>query len=175
VDQEIAAMRAGDLRSRLTVLRRKDGTTFPVLLIPQRLVADDGAFAGSFVVLVDLAAVQTAKDAGYGGAQDARSRLVRIGLELQCLSATLAVPGAHTLPLDHPDLTDLSGREREILAHLVAGDRVPAIARQLFISPHTVRSHLKSIFRKTGAESQSDLIQHVHSLRPDRPTSDRSS
>ena len=60
---------------------------------------------------------------------------------------------------------NLSGREREILAHLVGGQRVRVIAKQLFISQDTVRGHLKSVFRKLGVSNQSDLVQHVLALR----------
>jgi len=48
---------------------------------------------------------------------------------------------------------------------LSSGARVAAIADQLFISEHTVRNHLKSMFRKTGTSSQSELIQFVRNLR----------
>ncbi len=49
-------------------------------------------------------------------------------------------------------------------AHLAAGDWVPAIAKRLYISPHTVRNHLKSIYRKVGVGTQSQLIERVRSL-----------
>lgn len=48
--------------------------------------------------------------------------------------------------------------------HLVAGERVPTIAGKLFISPHTVRNHLKSIYSKLQVHSQSELIVLVRSL-----------
>lgn len=62
-------------------------------------------------------------------------------------------------------LRPLSPREREIATLLLAGLRVPAIARRLFLSPHTVRNHLKSVFRRLGVGSQSQLIELV--LRAD--------
>ena len=46
----------------------------------------------------------------------------------------------------------------------VAGKRVPAISKSLHISPHTVRNHLKSIYRQIGVGSQSELIEHVRVL-----------
>ena len=39
---EIEALQEGDLRGRMLVMCRKDGTTFPALFIPQRLFGDDG-------------------------------------------------------------------------------------------------------------------------------------
>ena len=38
------------------------------------------------------------------------------------------------------------------------------MAVQLGISPHTVRNHLKSMYRKVGAKDQSDLIERVRAL-----------
>jgi DNA-binding NarL/FixJ family response regulator len=56
----------------------------------------------------------------------------------------------------------LSQREREILRAVSAGQRVASIARLLGISPHTVRNHLKAIFRKVGVHSQLELLGHLH-------------
>ncbi|HEB89504.1 MAG TPA: hypothetical protein ENI85_08050 [Deltaproteobacteria bacterium] len=55
----------------------------------------------------------------------------------------------------------LSKREREVLAELRNGGRVPTIARTLSISPTTVRNHLQRIFWKLGVHSQSELVEHV--------------
>lgn len=61
-----------------------------------------------------------------------------------------------TDPLEKLD--GLSPREREIVGAVVTGKRVSAVARSLDISPHTVRNHLKSIFRKLGVHSQVELL-----------------
>jgi DNA-binding CsgD family transcriptional regulator len=55
----------------------------------------------------------------------------------------------------------LSKRESEVLAELSAGGRVSGIAERLFISPHTVRNHLRSIFGKLGVHSQAELVEYV--------------
>ncbi|MCG6964737.1 MAG: LuxR C-terminal-related transcriptional regulator [Acidobacteria bacterium] len=52
----------------------------------------------------------------------------------------------------------LSPREREVLTLLAAGLATPAIAEKMGISPHTVRDHLKNLFRKTGTSSRSKLM-----------------
>ena len=57
-----------------------------------------------------------------------------------------------------PGLDRLSRREYEVVKLLLHGDRVPVIARQLFVSQSTVRNHLSSVFRKLRVRSQQELI-----------------
>jgi DNA-binding NarL/FixJ family response regulator len=57
----------------------------------------------------------------------------------------------------------LSRREVDVFDLLVDGFRVPIIADKLCISTHTVRNHLKSMYRKLGVHSQSELIALVRS------------
>jgi DNA-binding CsgD family transcriptional regulator len=63
----------------------------------------------------------------------------------------------------HPDLELLSRRERDVVTHLMQGHRVVSIAELLEVSEHTVRNHLKSIFRKLGVHSQAELVDRLHS------------
>jgi DNA-binding CsgD family transcriptional regulator len=55
----------------------------------------------------------------------------------------------------------ISGREAHIAALLGSGLDIQGIARRLRISTHTVRTHLKTIFSKTGVRSQSELILRI--------------
>ncbi len=57
----------------------------------------------------------------------------------------------------------LTRREKDVLQLLLDGRRVSSIARSLYLSPQTVRNHLKAIFRKLGAHSQAELLDR---LRP---------
>lgn len=57
----------------------------------------------------------------------------------------------------------LSEREREVLSSFLGGDGPDGIAVALFISPHTVRNHMKSIFRKLDVHSRSELLQRFQS------------
>ncbi len=52
----------------------------------------------------------------------------------------------------------LTEREREIVASLLDGGRVATVASALFVSEHTVRNHLKSIFSKLGVHSQAEVV-----------------
>jgi len=161
VHEQFRAVEAGDIRARITVAQRKDFTTFPILLIPHRYPGPDGPF---FNVVIELSTVQTAKPVGANQSETVRSSLERIALELQTIGLTTEMNAPLMASLDHPDLASLTHREREVLVHLVAGQRVPAIAADLHISQHTVRNHLKSIYRQLGVGNQSELIERVRSL-----------
>ena len=63
-----------------------------------------------------------------------------------------------------PSLPDvLSAREREVATLLLAGHRVTTIAEDLYVSPHTVRNHLRSMFRKLDVGSQAELMRRLRS------------
>ena len=151
----------GDTRARLTTMQRKDGSTLPMIVLSTRIFDDNGEYSGICTIVIELGTVQTAKN--LGRPSDLQSTLNRIAIELRSLSATVAST-ATRVNLNHPQLDDLSLREREVLEHLMDGKRVPSIATGLHISPHTVRNHLKSTFRKLGVKSQAELIDHVRSL-----------
>jgi DNA-binding CsgD family transcriptional regulator/PAS domain-containing protein len=55
----------------------------------------------------------------------------------------------------------LSRREVEVLRHLLAGRKAPEIADELGISHHTVRDHLKHLYRKTETRSHTELLNLV--------------
>ena len=56
---------------------------------------------------------------------------------------------------------ELSARESEVVSMLMEGHRVASVAEILCVSPHTVRNHLKSVFRKLGVHSQAELIRLI--------------
>jgi len=155
---------SGDLRARMTVCQRKDGTGCPVLMLPQPFRDDAEEVIGGVSVVIDLSAIQMAKQAGYAAEGSVRSSLERIALEIQSIGLIADHPAATRAPLEHPELEGLSPREMEILTQILSAHRVPQIAQALHISPHTVRNHLKSIFAKVGVSSQAELIRKVRSL-----------
>ena len=59
----------------------------------------------------------------------------------------------------------LSTREREVVDLLANGARVVTIAQQLQLSPHTVRNHLKSVFRKLNLHGQHELFEYWRGQR----------
>lgn len=55
----------------------------------------------------------------------------------------------------------LSSRELEVVKYLAEGMSNIEIAGRLFVSEHTVKSHLKNIFLKTESRSRTDLISRI--------------
>lgn len=94
--------------------------------------------------------------------EQARRALTRIARELEQVGHLLGPTLAASKRIrDLPELASLSTREWEVLRGLVDHKRPPTIARELYISPHTVRNHLKSIFAKLGVHSQTELVERV--------------
>jgi DNA-binding NarL/FixJ family response regulator len=53
---------------------------------------------------------------------------------------------------------ELSRREKEVAQLLAHGASTADIARELFISTHTVRDYVKAIFAKVGVSSRCELV-----------------
>jgi DNA-binding NarL/FixJ family response regulator len=85
----------------------------------------------------------------------------RIGVELERLGISTGMLPAPIQPSACPGLSSLSRREWEIVSLFMEGNRVPNIARTLCISPHTVRNHLQSVYRKLEVGSQAELIEKL--------------
>jgi len=60
----------------------------------------------------------------------------------------------------------LSPREKEVVRLLTEGLTTLAMAERLGISPHTVRDHLKNLYRKTGTSSRSELLGLASRILP---------
>lgn len=56
------------------------------------------------------------------------------------------------------DALGLTAREREVLTLLAAGVTDETIAERLFLSPHTVQSHTKSLFRKLDVHTRAAAV-----------------
>jgi DNA-binding NarL/FixJ family response regulator len=56
------------------------------------------------------------------------------------------------------DLPHLTKREKEVLSQLSRGFNFIEIAKNLDISPHTVTSHVKHIYRKLAVRSRSEAV-----------------
>ncbi len=57
-----------------------------------------------------------------------------------------------------PPAADLTARELEVLEHLAQGSSTLEISRDLFLSHHTVRNHVRNLLAKLGARSQLEAV-----------------
>jgi DNA-binding NarL/FixJ family response regulator len=104
---------------------------------------------------------------GPADAEHLSSALLRIGNILQeCGVGTQA--SGRISDEDAVRLRSLTAREWDVLRGLLANQRVPVIARRLGLSPHTVRNHLKAMFRKLGVSSQADLLERLSGAQWER-------
>jgi LuxR family transcriptional regulator, maltose regulon positive regulatory protein len=58
----------------------------------------------------------------------------------------------------------LTRRELEILALLADGNSTSAIAARLGLSPATIKSHLRRVYRKIGAHNRVQAVRHYLGL-----------
>jgi DNA-binding NarL/FixJ family response regulator len=76
---------------------------------------------------------------------------------------------AATMPPSRPEPTaaaappdGLTQREVEILGLIADGMTNPEIAAQLFLSNHTIKTHIGRIFAKTGSRDRAAAIGYAH-------------
>jgi LuxR family maltose regulon positive regulatory protein len=83
--------------------------------------------------------------------------LVSAALEVRAASTRFSQPGPVTVE-------ELTKAERRVL-DLLPTHTYRQIAAALYVSPHTVKSHLRSVYRKLGAESRAEALQRALDLR----------
>jgi DNA-binding CsgD family transcriptional regulator len=59
----------------------------------------------------------------------------------------------------------LSPREQDVTRLIISGRNVPAICDELFISKHTVQTHVKHIYTKTGVSKRQQLLDLADELQ----------
>jgi DNA-binding NarL/FixJ family response regulator len=68
----------------------------------------------------------------------------------------------------HRQVQSLSTRERLVLAQVERGLTVAAIAAELYISPNTVKTHLRRLYSKLGVSTRDEAIRAARALGLDR-------
>ena len=77
-----------------------------------------------------------------------------------------ASPGSGGKPPD-----GLTAREAEVLALLASGLSNTDIARRLYLSNATVKTHINRIFAKTGAHDRAQAVRYAYQHGLANPTS----
>jgi DNA-binding NarL/FixJ family response regulator len=67
-------------------------------------------------------------------------------------------------PHEAPQGPPLSDREREVLEAVASGATNREIAARLFLSPHTVKEHTSSLYRKLGARNRAEAVQKAQRI-----------
>lgn len=144
-------------------LRGPDQGWLPVRAMVSRI---DGEVAPAFAFTIAFA---PPADGTHGLARDLARQIRVLARELGIARRTAALSQLPTA-VELPQLASLSARELEIAGRLLAGDRVPLIARSLFLSDSTVRNHLTHVFRKLGVGSQQELLTILRPARQEVPS-----
>jgi two-component system response regulator DesR len=64
----------------------------------------------------------------------------------------------------NPAVPSLTDRESEILGLIAGGATNREIAGTLYLSPHTVKEHTSTLYRKLGARNRADAVQRAQRL-----------
>jgi DNA-binding NarL/FixJ family response regulator len=62
------------------------------------------------------------------------------------------------------DAIPLTSREREVLDLIAGGSTNREIAAALHLSPHTIKEHTSSLYRKLGARNRAEAVQRAQRL-----------
>ena len=154
-------------------VRHVSGRCVPVWMSRKLLLERQGGKLGHAIFFNDRSETPEKREArplqAVTPVDDLTGLLRRIALGLEKLGVPSGLlPTPYHLAI-WPEFNTLSPREREVLLRLLEGSRVPTIARTLHISPHTVRNHLQSVFRKVGVGSQAELIEKLRSVPSESP------
>jgi DNA-binding CsgD family transcriptional regulator len=139
------------LAGPVDVPRRAGGT------MTLKAVATALSTSGDWLVaLMDLDAPPSGREAELEG------HLWRIAAEIEASGILLRAGSVPRLALARiPEAASLSPRQWDVLRRIMAGQRVPAIAAELFVSQSTVRNHLSKIFERFGVRSQPELLARL--------------
>ena len=67
-------------------------------------------------------------------------------------------------PVPGPLAEPLSGSEIRVLRYLPTNLTAPEIARELSVSPNTVRTHIKSLYAKLGTHGRAVAVERARAL-----------
>ena len=92
-------------------------------------------------------------------------RAVRAALQRAALQGELIAETS----LLHRRHSTLTAREREVMAHIVAGELNKVAAARLGVGEHTIKVHRARVMEKMGAESLADLVRAAERLGLETP------
>jgi two-component system, NarL family, nitrate/nitrite response regulator NarL len=101
--------------------------------------------------------------AGFIPKESSRSELVKAVLDCakgrDVVAASLAAGLAGEIRRRaEPEGPTLSPREREVLRLIAGGKSIPAMAKQLFLAPSTVKTHVQRLYEKLGVGDRAAAV-----------------
>ncbi len=117
--------------------------------------------AGAHGYLLKEESAQTIVDAVYQVYQDEGAPMSP-GIARKAWKWLTSLPASPVKENSHPENGDdsmLSTREKEILRCSMEGKEYAQIAEELFLSRHTVRQHMKNIYKKLHVSSKVEALQ----------------
>jgi DNA-binding NarL/FixJ family response regulator len=103
---------------------------------------------------------QAAVAAGASGfaSKDWSARRIASAVRAVGLGGTVFEPHRQT------GVYGLTERERSVLVMIASGATNPEIARELHLSPHTVKEHASGLYRKLGVRNRTEAVQRAQRL-----------
>ncbi len=103
---------------------------------------------------------QAAKTAGASGFVSKDWSADEVAMAVRMVGRGMTVFGRQ----EEAPATSLSEREREVLTLIASGATNREIAEQLFLSPHTVKEHASSLYRKLGVKNRAEAARRAERL-----------
>jgi DNA-binding NarL/FixJ family response regulator len=103
---------------------------------------------------------QAAKAAGASGFVSKDWSADEVAMAVRMVGKGMTVFGRQ----EEAPATPLSEREREVLILIASGRTNREIAAQLFLSPHTVKEHASSLYRKLGVKNRAEAARRAERL-----------
>ena len=75
-----------------------------------------------------------------------------------------AAGGANTSTYTNPIVVPLTGKEKEVLAHLADLLTTEEMAAAMFVSVNTIRTHVRNIMRKLSASRRNEAVRRAREL-----------
>jgi len=101
--------------------------------------------------------------AGYLPKESSRAQIVAAVLDCAAGKDVLATDLASGLAAEirrraAPSGPTLSARERQVLQLIAAGESVPTIAKELFLAPSTIKTHVQRLYEKLGVADRAAAV-----------------
>jgi DNA-binding NarL/FixJ family response regulator len=146
--------------TRLTELVSRRGHEIVELAAgPDAILTDDAIDDPTPAAAVAIGSVE----GDFAGRLPLDASAEQVDAALRAVAAGLIVRGPSSKNRNFGPLAEevwpvLTPREIEVLAALSDGLSNKAVARRLGISPHTVKFHIESLFKKLGAASRAEAV-----------------